>query len=87
MTLLTHLAFSQVPQEARQPYVQLGPPGPWASLVGLGGVLAVLISSGGFQDFASLAGWHTLASVYHGVLLCLEKGRTRMSVRGVSRDG
>jgi AAT family amino acid transporter len=45
MTLLTHLAFRRFHKRQAKPYLQLGPPGPWASLAGLGGVLAVLIST------------------------------------------
>ena len=45
MTLLTHIAFRQFHKRHARPYLQLGPPGPWASLVGLGGVLAVLVST------------------------------------------
>jgi L-asparagine transporter-like permease len=45
MTLLTHLAFRRFHKRQAKPYLRLGPPGPWASLVGLGGVLAVLIST------------------------------------------
>src|SRR6267143_1017006 len=45
MTLLTHLAFRRFHQRHARPYLQLGPPGPWASLLGLGGVIAVLVST------------------------------------------
>src|SRR5216684_1097359 len=45
MTLLTHLAFRRFHKKRASPYLRLGPPGPWASLVGLAGVLAVLIST------------------------------------------
>jgi AAT family amino acid transporter len=45
MTLLTHLAFRRFHKRQARPYLQLGPPGPWASLMGLGGVLAVLVST------------------------------------------
>src|SRR6266568_2825157 len=45
MTLLTHLAFRRFHKRQARPYLQLGPPGPWASLTGVGGVLAVLIST------------------------------------------
>lgn len=45
MTLLTHLAFRRFHKQQARPYLQLGPPGPWASLMGLGGVLAVLVST------------------------------------------
>jgi len=45
ITLLTHLAFRHFHKRQAIPYLQLGPPGPWASLIGLGGVVAVLIST------------------------------------------
>ncbi len=45
MTLLTHLAFRRVHKQQARPYLQLGPAGPWASLLGLVGVLAVLVST------------------------------------------
>jgi L-asparagine transporter-like permease len=45
ITLLTHLAFRRFHKEQRRAYVQLGPPGPWASLIGLVGALAVLAST------------------------------------------
>jgi len=45
MTLLTHLAFRRFHKRNARPYLRLGPPGPWASLVGFAGVLAVLIST------------------------------------------
>jgi L-asparagine transporter-like permease len=45
ITLLTHLAFRRFHKRHAMPYLSLGPPGPWASLVGLTGVLAVLVST------------------------------------------
>ena len=45
MTLLTHLAFRRFHKRQAIPYLRLGPPGPWASLIGAGGVLAVLVST------------------------------------------
>jgi len=45
MTLLTHLAFRRFHERNARPYLRLGPRGPWLSLAGLGGVLAVLIST------------------------------------------
>jgi AAT family amino acid transporter len=45
MTLLTHLAFRRYHKRYARPYLRLGPPGPWASLLGFAGVLAVLIST------------------------------------------
>jgi amino acid transporter, AAT family len=45
MTLLTHLAFRRFHERQGKPYLQFGPSGPWVSLVGFGGVLAVLVST------------------------------------------
>src|SRR6266481_5835678 len=45
MTLLTHLAFRRFHERQGRSYLQLGPPGPWASLLGFGGVMAVLLST------------------------------------------
>jgi L-asparagine transporter-like permease len=45
MTLLTHLAFRRYHRFHAKPYLQLGPPGPWASLCGLAAVLAVMLST------------------------------------------
>ena len=45
VTLLTHLAFRRLHKRQGRPYLQLGPPGPWTSLLGLGGVIAVLLST------------------------------------------
>jgi AAT family amino acid transporter len=45
ITLLTHLAFRRFHKRQARPYLRLGPPGPWASLIGLGGVIAVLVST------------------------------------------
>lgn len=45
ITLLTHLAFRRFHNQLARPYLQLGPSGPWVSLMGLGGVLAVLAST------------------------------------------
>jgi len=45
MTLLTHLAFRRLHKRQAKPYLRLGPRGPWASLAGLAGVLAVLVST------------------------------------------
>jgi L-asparagine transporter-like permease len=45
MTLLTHLAFRRFHKRRARPYLQVGPPGPWASLAGFTAVLAVLVST------------------------------------------
>ena len=65
MTLLTHLAFRRFHKRHVRPYLQLGPPGPWASLAGLGGVLAVLVSTWWVPGFriTLLAGIPWLGSI------------------------
>ncbi len=45
ITLLTHIAFRRFHKRLARAYLQLGPPGPWASLLGLGGIVAVLVST------------------------------------------
>jgi L-asparagine transporter-like permease len=45
MTLLTHVAFRRFHKRHAKPFLQLGPPGLWASLAGLVGVLAAMIST------------------------------------------
>src|SRR5215472_11267276 len=45
MTLLTHLAFRRYHHRHAKSYLRLGPPGVWASVAGLIGVLAVLVST------------------------------------------
>ncbi|HUC54338.1 MAG TPA: amino acid permease [Candidatus Cybelea sp.] len=51
ITILTHLSFRHFHKRQARPYLQLGPPGPWASLVGLGGLLAVLLSTWWVPEF------------------------------------
>src|SRR5437879_6165103 len=88
MTLLTHLAFRRFHKMHAIPFLRLGPPGPWASLVGLAGVLAVLISTWWVPGFriTLMAGipWLAFITVCYFVW---RRARPRMSVRGVSRDG
>src|SRR5712692_7934429 len=88
MTLLTHLAFRRFHKKHASPFLRLGPPGPWASLVGLAGVLAVLISTWWVPGFriTLMAGipWLAFITVCYFVW---RRARPRMSVRGVSRDG
>jgi L-asparagine transporter-like permease len=88
MTLLTHLAFRRFHKNHASPYLRLGPPGPWASLLGLAGVLAVLISTWWVPGFriTLMAGipWLAFITVCYFVW---RRARPRMSVRGVSRDG
>jgi AAT family amino acid transporter len=68
MTLLTHLAFRRFHKRQARPYLRLGPPGPWASLIGLGGVLAVLVSTWWVPGFriTLLAGVPWLGSITLG---------------------
>jgi L-asparagine transporter-like permease len=88
MTLLTHLAFRRFHQRHARPYLQLGPPGPWASLIGLGGVLAVLVSTWWVPGFriTLLAGgpWLAFITVCYFVW---RRTRPRMPVRGGTHDG
>jgi amino acid transporter, AAT family len=88
MTLLTHLAFRRFHKRQARPYLQLGPPGPWASLLGLGGVLAVLVSTWWVPGFriTLLAGvpWLLFITVCYFVW---RGTRPRMSVGGESHDG
>ncbi len=88
MTLLTHLAFRRVHKRQARPYLQLGPPGPWASLAGLGGVLAVLVSTWWVPGFriTLLAGapWLVFITVCYFVW---RRARPRMPVGGESHDG
>jgi L-asparagine transporter-like permease len=68
MTLLTHLAFRRFHKQHASPYLRLGPPGPWASLAGLAGVLAVLVSTWWVPGFriTLMAGIPWLASITIG---------------------
>ena len=88
MTLLTHLAFRRVHKRQARPYLQLGPPGPWASLAGLGGVLAVLVSTWWVPGFriTLLAGapWLVFITVCYFVW---RRARPGMPVGGESHDG
>src|SRR5213082_1907502 len=79
MTLLTHLAFRRHHQRHAKPYLQLGPAGPWASLAGLAGVLAVLLSTWWVPGFriTLLAGVPWLVLLSAGYLLWSRSGRRR----------
>src|SRR5260370_18320223 len=72
ITLLTHLAFRRFHKRQAKPYLQLGPAGPWASLLGLGGVLAVLVSTWWVPGFriTLLAGIPWLAFIPDGYFVC-----------------
>ena len=88
MTLLTHMAFRRFHKKHAKPYLQLGPPGPWASLLGLGGVLAVLASTWWAPGFriTLLAGapWLALLTVCYFVW---RRARPRMEASGDSHNG
>jgi L-asparagine transporter-like permease len=88
ITLLTHLAFRRFHKRQARTYLQLGPPGPWASLMGLGGVLAVLVSTWWVPGFriTLLAGapWLAFITVCYFVW---RKAQSRNQVRGEAYDG
>jgi L-asparagine transporter-like permease len=88
MTLLTHLAFRRFHKQHARPYVRLGPSGPWASLLGLGGISAVLISTWWAPGFriTLLAGvpWLAFLTVCYFVWRRLRPG---MPVHGEGHDG
>ncbi|HEV1995511.1 MAG TPA: amino acid permease [Candidatus Acidoferrum sp.] len=88
MTLLTHLAFRRFHKRQARPYLQLGPPGPWASLMGLGGVLAVLVSTWWVPEFriTLLAGipWLGFITVCYFVW---RRARSRMPIQRGAQDG
>ena len=88
MTLLTHLAFRRFHRRHGKPYLQLGPPGPWASLFGLAGVSAVLVSTWWVPGFriTLLAGapWLAFLTVCYFVW---RRARSRMPVPQEAHDG
>jgi L-asparagine transporter-like permease len=88
MTLLTHLAFRRFHKRHASPYLRLGPPGPGASLAGLAGVLAVLVSTWWVPGFriTLLAGapWLLFITVCYFVW---RRARPRMRVGGELHDG
>jgi L-asparagine transporter-like permease len=88
ITLLTHLAFRRFHKKNASPYLRLGPAGPWASLVGLAGVLAVLISTWWVPGFriTLLAGipWLAFITVCYFVW---RKAQPSLPVRGEAQDG
>lgn len=79
MTLLTHLAFRRYHHRHGKPYLQLGPPGPWASLGGLAAVLAVMFSTWWVPGFrvTLLAGVPWLVLLTAGYLLWSRSWRSR----------
>jgi AAT family amino acid transporter len=88
MTLLTHLAFRRFHKRNARPYLRLGPPGPWASLMGFAGVMAVLISTWWVPGFriTLLAGvpWLLFLTVCYFVW---RRTRPRMPAGGELHDG
>jgi L-asparagine transporter-like permease len=88
ITLLTHLAFRRFHKRQAKPYLQLGAAGPWASLLGLGGVLAVLVSTWWVPGFhiTLLAGipWLAFITVCYFVW---RRSRSRKPVPGEAHDG
>jgi len=88
MTLLTHLAFRRFHKRNARPYLRLGPPGPWASLAGFGGVLAVLLSTWWVPGFriTLLAGvpWLLFITVCYFVW---RRTRPRTQAGGELHDG
>jgi len=88
MTLLTHLAFRRFHKRHARPYLQLGPPGSWASLAGLAAVVAVLISTWWVPGFriTLLAGmpWLAVLTVCYFVW---RRVRSRRPASGESQDG
>jgi L-asparagine transporter-like permease len=71
ITLLTHLAFRRFHKRHGKTYLQLGPPGPWVPLFGLGAILAVMISTWWVPGFriTLLAGLPWLAVLTTGYWL------------------
>jgi amino acid transporter, AAT family len=88
MTLLTHLAFRRFHKQHALPYLRLGPPGPWASFIGLGGVMAVLLSTWWVPGFRITlqagAPWLAFLTVCYFVW---RRTRSRMPVPEEAHDG
>jgi len=88
ITLLTHLAFRRFHKRQARPYLQLGPPGPWGSLIGAGGVLAVLVSTWWVPGFRVTlragAPWLAFVTVCYFVW---RRARSRISDQGAAHDG
>ena len=88
LTLLTHLAFRRFHKRLARPYLRLGPPGPWASLIGLGGVFAVLVSTWWVPGFriTLLAGipWLAFITVCYFVW---RRTLSRKPITGEAHDG
>jgi AAT family amino acid transporter len=88
ITLLTHLSFRRFHERQGKPYVRLGPPGPWASLIGFMGVFAVLASTWWVPGFrvTLLAGapWLAFITVCYFVW---QRKRSPIRVPGEAHDG
>jgi len=88
MTLLTHLAFRRFHKRQGRPFLQLGPPGPWASLAGFGAVFGVLVSTWWVPGFriTLLAGvpWLAVLTVCY---LVWRKAHSRRSFHEETLDG
>jgi amino acid transporter, AAT family len=88
MTLLTHLAFRRFHKQHAIPYLRLGPAGPWASLIGLGGVIAVLFSTWWVPGFRITlqagAPWLAIVTVCYFVW---RRTRSRMPVPEEAEGG
>lgn len=88
ITLLTHLAFRRFHKRQGKPYLQLGPAGPWASLAGFCGVVAVLASTWWVPEFriTLLAGvpWLAFITVCYFVW---RRAGSRNTLRGEAHDG
>src|SRR5229473_1441246 len=88
MTLLTHLAFRRFHKQHALPYIRMGPTGPRAYIIGLGGVMAVLVSTWWVPGFriTLLAGapWLAFITVCYFVW---RRRRSRMPVPEEAHDG
>jgi len=88
ITLVTHLAFRRFHKKRGRPYLQLGLPGPWASLVGLGGVVAALASTWWVPGFRITlqagAPWLAFITVCYFVW---RRALSRKQVPGEAHDG
>jgi len=79
VTLLAHIAFRRFHRRHARPYLQLGPPGPWASLTGFAAVFAVLVSTWWVPGFriTLLAGVPWLAALSLGYWIWSRTRRDR----------
>jgi len=88
ITLLTHVAFRRFHKRLARPYLQLGPSGPWASLLGLGGIVAVLVSTWWVPGFRITlragAPWLAFITVCY---FAWRRTRSSRPVEGGAHDG